>query len=1646
MTNSEQHLSDSPLLTEPEKHQLLVEWNNTKRDYQKDKCIHELFEEQVERTPDAVALVFEDQQLNYRELNRRGNQLAHYLRKLGVGPEVLVGICLERSLEMVVGLLGILKAGGAYVPLDPTYPKKRLEFMLEDSGTPVLLTQQRLFDGVAAHSANVVCLDRDWKDITRQSEENADSEAKPANLAYVIYTSGSTGNPKGVMNIHRGICNRLLWMQDTYHLTEADRVLQKTPFSFDVSAWEFFWPLIAGARLIVARPEGHGDAAYLVKLISEQQITTVHFVPSMLRIFLEEQGLERCNCLRHVICSGEALPLEVQERFFARLDAALYNLYGPTEASIDVTFWACKRESDQRIVPIGRPIANMQIYLLDSHLQPVPIGVPGELHIGGVGLARGYLNRAELTAEKFIPNPFPEEPGARLYRTGDIARYLPDGNIEFLGRIDNQVKIRGFRIELGEVEAALSRHPAVRESVVVAREDMYAEKRLAAYVVLNQAQTLAVNDLRSFLKAKLPEYMVPSAFVTLESLPLMPNGKIDRRALPASNRVEPPLEEVFVAPRTPTEHRLAKIWAEVLGVVRVGANDDFFALGGESLKATRVIARVLDLCGAELTHRCFFEAPILSALAERIDSSQPGPPNMRFPFIESANADATVPLSWGQSEIWLMAQLETTLPIYNEPFTIYMNGPVNSLALEKALNEIVRRHKILRTAFTIKESDPVQIIQDGVEIKLSVADLRMVAEPDRKEKAIQLCTAEARRPFDLTEPPLVRAMLVRMSETDSRLYLTVHHIVADAYSIYNVLIPELWQLYESIRARKPFPLPELPVQYADYARWQHRWLQGEELEKHLTYWRNQLDGVLPLGLPTDRPRSRVRTFNGAYQSFALSKELTNALSALSRREGVTLYMLLLAAFKTLLWRHSQQSEIVIGTAEAGRSCSEFEPLLGHFMNILVLRTQVVDDPSFRQFLRQVREVTLEAYAHRHVPFAKLVEELELNRGTSRHPLFQVAFIMEPPMACHESGWIVSQLDIQTGTSKFDLTLELEERSEAIIGRFEYNTDLFNATTIERAIAHLQTLLEGIVANPDQRICNLPILTTAERHQLLVEWNDTEKDYPKDQLIHELFEEQVKRTPDAVAVVFEGQELSYRELNAKANQLAHYLKERGVGPEVPVGICLERSLDMVVGLLSILKAGGAYIPLDPQYPSERLAVMLKDSHAPLLLTRQHFVERLSAYAGQAVCLDTDWEEICRQLATNPDGAGTADNLAYVIFTSGSTGQPRGVSITHQAIARLLINTDYIQIEPSDAIAQISNCAFDAATFEIWGALLHGARLVVIPTEVAISPADFAECLNRHRISVLFVTTALFNQLVQRNPTIFRDLRHVLFGGEAVDPKWVRKILQSGPPARLVHVYGPTETTTFATWHEIKVVSEDAVTIPIGRPIANTRVYILDSHLQPVPIGVAGELYIGGDGLARGYLNSPELTAEKFVSNPFRNERRATLYKTGDLARYLRDGNIEFLGRIDNQVKLRGHRIELGEIEAALGQHPAVRDNRVVMRDRTSGDKRLVAYIVPQRDNMPSSSELRRYLKGKLPQYMVPSAFMTLEAFPLTTNGKLDYNALPPLRSQDAQEEVEYVAPQDETERVLCRVWSEVLGIDRVGLDDDFFASGGHSLLA
>src|SRR5271157_4037856 len=1633
--NLEQHVSALPILPASEREQLLEEWNDTAvAPAEPGLCLPEMIAAQARQNPDQVALICEAQQFSYGELERRSNQLAHQLRALGVGPEVLVGLCVERSLDMVVGLLGILKAGGAYVPLDPSFPQARLAYMIADSGMRVLVTHRQLEEKLPVRPASILHLDADWDTIAQQDTTAAElPPAQPENLAYVLYTSGSTGKPKGVEIAHAALANFLRSMQQEPGFTAQDRLLAVTTLSFDIAGLELYLPLVTGGTTIIASREDNYDPARLMARLRDSRCTVMQATPATWRALLEA-GWEGAKDLK-ILCGGEALPSDLAQALLPRC-TQLWNLYGPTETTIWSTLHRVTTADGP--VPIGRPIANTQVFILDGHRQLVPAGIVGELYIGGAGLARGYFARPELTAERFIENPF--APHTRLYRTGDLARWLPDGNIECLGRADHQVKIRGFRIEPGEVEAALARHPAVGQCVVVAREDSHGDKILVAYLEPQpNAAIPAVSDLRAHLANDLPAYMVPSAFVVLDKLPLTPNAKIDRKALPPPTYDRVQAAHESAAPRTENEQAVAAIWSEVLKVGGIGLEDNFFDLGGHSLLVIRAVSRIRDVFEVDLPPSTFFAHATVAGLARVLAEAKGRSGGMQR--IERRSQDGPCPLSYAQERLWFLDQLAPGSPVYNIVDVVQFDGNYNADAMQRTVHELVRRHEPLRTAFSNRDGQPVQIVFPTVELAFSELDLRALPEKEREDTWIRLVREEGRKPFQLTQPPLLRGTLVHWSEQQQRLVLTLHHIIADEWSM-EVLQRELHQIYRSFSQAEPSPLSELPIRYTDFVHWQRGYLQGEVLQQQVAFWKEALAGApTVLELPTDKPRPAVQSFQGAIEAFALPQELLERLKRLSRQQDATLFMTLAAAFLVLLHRYTGQEDILLGTPISGRTRSETEDLIGLFLNLVVLRGQFREQESFQSLLEQVRQRALGAYGHQDLPFEQLVSELAPERDLSRAPLFQVMFVLFSTDAASQTSDVAALSQLSTGTSKFDLTLAVSETAAGLQGLIEYRSDLFEADTIRRLCGHYGTLLEAITQDPEQHVSALPILPASEREQLLEEWNDTAVAPAEPGLcLPEMIAAQARQNPDQVALICEAQQFSYGELERRSNQLAHQLRALGVGPEVLVGLCVERSLDMVVGLLGILKAGGAYVPLDPSFPQARLAYMIADSGMRVLVTHRQLEEKLPVRPASILHLDADWDTIAQQDTTAAElPPAQPENLAYVLYTSGSTGKPKGVEIAHAALANFLRS---MQREPGftaqDRLLAVTTLSFDIAGLELYLPLVTGGTTIIASREDNYDPARLMARLRDSRCTVMQATPATWRALLEAGWEGAKDLK-VLCGGEALPSDLAQALLPRC--AQLWNLYGPTETTIWSTLH--RVTTADGP-VPIGRPIANTQVFILDGHRQLVPAGIVGELYIGGAGLARGYFARPELTAERFIENPFAPHTR--LYRTGDLARWLPDGNIECLGRADHQVKIRGFRIEPGEVEAALARHPAVGQCVVVAREDSHGDKILVAYLEPQPNAaIPAVSDLRAHLANDLPAYMVPSAFVVLDKLPLTPNAKIDRKALPPPTYDRVQAAHESAAPRTENEQAVAAIWSEVLKVGGIGLEDNFFDLGGHSLL-
>ncbi|HSE19254.1 MAG TPA: amino acid adenylation domain-containing protein [Pyrinomonadaceae bacterium] len=2099
-------LIELPLLDQGERQQLLLEGVASRSRHTETKCIHELVAAQAARTPNAVAVSFGEQQLTYSQLDTHSNQLAHYLKRRGLTAGMLVALLVDQQVEMAVGILGILKAGGAYVPLDPVQPPDRIAFMTRDAGVSLAVTQRSLADKLRASDPEVINLDGGWDEIAREHDQAPAVMVHPENLAYVIYTSGSTGQPKGVLVPHRAVVNHALCLAAEQALHPGDRVLQFASISFDTAAEELFPTWFAGATVVTKGREAISTAEFS-ELLRKQEISIINLPTAYWHTWvadLQRTGQNLPDTVRLLNVGGEKALTERLETWLKIADDGVrwLNTYGPTEATITTTVLNAATPLSWQVnsVPIGKPIENTAVYVLDELLEPVPLGVPGELFIGGLGLAHGYAGRPELTAEWFIPHPFSTEPGARLYRTGDVVRYLPDLAIEYLGRKDQQVKISGYRIELGEIEAALLAHGEIRETAVVAQRFGPDEQRLVAYFATPGDDGPTNAELRRYLATRLPDYMIPSVFVKLPQLPLTTTKKVDRRALAAMEVARPDLKRASVAPRNSIEAVLLKIWIDVLQLAGMGVDDNFFELGGHSLLAMKLVSRISQTFNRSVPLSSLFAAPTVAQLAKLVESAR----DQRDESLPIRPIDRTkpAPLSFAQERFRFLHEYQGASAFYNVSSPVLLTGQLDLDALRRSLAGLVARHETLRTSFRMIDGEPVQIIEPQTAIDLELEDLSHLDEAQRESELKRIVTEETQQPFDLTAGRPWRVKLLCLGADSHVLLLTLHHIASDDWST-GVLANDLARFYSGFVSAVPPDLAPLPIQYADYAAWQREWLDGEVLEDHLAYWRTQLEGApRNLDLPTDKPRPAVQTFHGARQSIRFSQGLTRELEVLSHQEGVTLFMTLLAAFQTLLWRYSNQEDIVVGSPIAGRTRVETEALIGCFINTLALRTKLSGNPSFRELLGRVRQTTLDAYEHQELPFEKLVELLQPERDLSRSPLFQAMLVFqEPPLSLELPGLHLETLNFESSIAvRTDVDLYLWRDTDGLRGSFIYNPDLFEAASIERMAQHFRLLLESIVREPsaalfdlqfdlplafpaisaanaveatsplsyhqerlwfidqfekgnvyqssptyhniplilhfegpldssllaaslnlllsrhpvlrtkftgseggalqtvsaneelrlqvvdagagaslaevveqavaearqpfildrdllaratlfqmkrnewlfvltlhhiiadkkslsligeelstiysalsegrtpqlpdlslqytdyaawqhnlpretmdqlrfywrqqlrgklrilelpedrprpavhtytdaripfsfgadlsqrlkqqgkqfdlfamllagfkvllrryaqqdeivvgtsvacrtqpgtenvvgpfanllvlrsdlsgaqtfrgilvaltetieraqahqempfdklvqelnpekdmsrtalfdvlfqfageepqlldfrdakarvidtnlgfgkydlnvsihqeagelagvlvynadiydrvtmqqmlnhfevilktmsvdlDQHLDDISLLTETEERQQLVTWNSTGADYPRDKTIHQLFAEQVKRTPDNVAVVFGNHSLTYRELDERANRLAHQLQKLGAAPDMLIGVCLNRSLDMIVALLGVLKAGAAYLPLDPNYPKERLDFTVNDSKLLHLITQKDLVENLPASAANLILIDADNEEIAKLPATAPATHSSPDNVAYCIYTSGSTGEPKGVLLNHCNVVRLLVN-DKLQFDftAQDVWTMFHSYCFDFSVWEMYGALLYGGKLVVVPEETTKDPALFLDLIAKEKVTVLNQTpTAFFNlaeQALQRSEASLAALRYVIFGGEALHPVQLKQWREQYRAVRLINMYGITETTVHVTFKEITPQEIADNVSNIGRPIPTTTTYIMDANLRLLPVGVRGEIVVGGAGVARGYVGRDDLTRQKFVPNPYRPEER--LYRSGDLARLLHNGDLVYLGRLDDQVQIRGFRVELGEIRSRLLKYPQVSKAEVVARPIRGDIPELIAYVVTAGE--VNVTELRNHLVRSLPHYMIPAAIVLLKDLPLTANGKVDRKALPPVASERPDLETSYTAPRTPVEDALLGIWTKVLGLERLGVNDDFFALGGHSILA
>ncbi|WP_460318522.1 non-ribosomal peptide synthase/polyketide synthase [Pseudomonas ogarae] len=1636
----QQRIGELPLLDTDQQRLTQQDWRRVV-EHGPAACVHQRIAEQARLTPDALALTIDGQTLTYGQLDARANQLAHRLLALGVTPDQRVGIAVERSVEMIVGLLAILKSGGAYVPLDPAYPEDRLAYMIQDSGIELLLTQARLQARLPI-PATLRTLVLDQPDAALQDAPRTCPAVTltAEHLAYVIYTSGSTGRPKGVMVRHGALSNFVTSMIAQPGLTASDRMLSLTTFSFDIFGLEIYGPLSAGASIVLTGQNVHQDPQAVLALIEQHDVSVLQATPSSWRMLLDH---EQASVLagRTFLCGGEALPLELAQRLLA-LSPKVWNLYGPTETTIWSALHPLSLESSRPF--LGKPLDNTALYVVGGDLTLNPPGAPGELLIGGDGLARGYFQRPALTAERFVPDPF-STTGERLYRTGDLTRYRAEGVVEYIGRIDHQVKIRGLRIELGEIEAALLAQENVRETVVVAHEGPTGAQ-LVGYVVPATGEVVDESALRASLKAalkaQLPEYMVPAHLLFLAQLPLTPNGKVDRKALPAPDAGD--LQQAYVAPRSQREQQVAAIWQEVLKLERVGLEDNFFELGGHSLLVTQVISRVRRTLGIEVPLRSLFEHSTLRDFVSAFELGQGEQSLVMVPV----SRDKPLPLSFAQERQWFLWKMDPDSAAYNIPTALRLRGVLDKMALRRSFEALVARHESLRTLFVEDDGVTCQVIRAQGQVDF----IEQCLAGDDEASIQAFIEQQTQAPFDLLNDALLRVALLALGEQEHILVLTLHHIVSDGWSL-QVMVDDLMSLYSAFTQEQPAQLPALAVQYADYAVWQRQWMAAGERDRQLGYWTEQLGGEQPLlELPTDHPRPAQQSMRGARLPIVLDRSLSDALKALARRENVTLFVLLLGSFQALLHRYSGQADIRVGVPIANRQRLETERLIGFFVNTQVLRAQFHGDLTGAGLLQQLKQTAMAAQMHQDLPFEQLVDALQPQRNLSHSPLFQAMFNHrnETASALENAlpGLAVEPLGWEQRTAQFDLSLETTDSPQGLHAALIYATDLFEPATLERMGQHWLNLLQGMVQDLQQPVAQWTLLDDDERRQMLVDWNATAVSYPLDRSVQGLIEEQVRRTPDAPALVFGEQHLSYGELNARANRLAHTLIEHGVGPDVLVGIAVERSVEMVLGLLAILKAGGAYVPLDPEYPRDRLAYMFEDSGIGLLLTQQHLLEQLPIPDGlRSLVLDLPGDGVYAGRDTNPDVEVDGENLAYVIYTSGSTGKPKGAGNRHSALVnRLCWMQQAYGLDATDSVLQKTPFSFDVSVWEFFWPLLTGSTLVVAAPGAHRDPTQLIELITAHRITTLHFVPSMLQAFVQ-DPHVAEctSLKRIVCSGEALPVDAQQQVFAKLPNAGLYNLYGPTEAAIDVThW---TCVEEGRDSVPIGQPIANLGTYILDDELTPVPVGVIGELYLAGEGLARGYHRRAALTAERFVTGPFGHGQR--LYRTGDLARYRTDGVIEYAGRMDHQVKIRGLRIELGEIEARLAEHDEVRETVVIAQDGTL----LVAYLVPTGTELLSAEDavrqalqgrLKAHLSQSLPDYMVPQHWVWLEKMPVSPNGKLERKALP--KADIGASPKAYIAPNTAIEQTLAGIWQSVLGREQVGVSDNFFELGGDSIIS
>lgn len=1909
---------------------IIEQINNTENTGISDELLHSKFEKQAELSPDKIAVCFEKKTITYRDLNKLSNRLARILIEKGLGIGSVIGICLDRSFEQVLSILASLKIGAIYLPLDPTYPAERLQYKVNDSHPQCLILQEK-FNGIFENEEiEKFSFSVEELKTSNLSDKKLDFEPNENNLAYIIYTSGSTGRPKGVMVSHRSINNRISWMIDAIDLRDDDVFIYKTPFSFDASIWELFVPLSIGSKLIIAEPQGHKDTSYLIKTIQNEDVTILQLVPSLLKVFLEDKSVSECKSLRKVFCGGESLSNDLKREFYSKLDADLYNLYGPTESSIDASYFACVRDSGEQVETIGSPIDNVKIYILDEDMKQLPFGIVGEIYLGGSGLARGYYNKPDLTAEKFVPNPFSKTEGERLYRTGDLGRFLPEGIIEFLGRIDYQVKIRGFRVETGEIEQVLKNHLMIRDAVVL-MEDAEAGKVLNAYLVpkdkselvetnnnlkklpndllvfeMNKNETdilyrevfendgylqkgitlkdgdcifdvganigffslfinqickpsrvfafepipptyeilkknvrlynlpvepimcglaeksgeadftfyptisamsgqyadseadekvtrnylqnldislsdiadelvkdrftgqnfkcelktvsdvirenklkqidllkidveksemdvllgikgedwakikqvvievhnidnrleiikdllkekdfdiyveqdpllaetgmynlfasrngleqtglhgknghntslklepnyenlfLTRDGLREYLKTKLTEHMIPTNFSLVEKMPVTPNGKLDRNGLPFIKSIQLKTEENYIPPETDLEKEVAEIWAKVLKVEKIGRNEDFFDLGGHSLLLTKVVTRVRDKFNVDISLRSLFDNSKFDKFVNVIEEARKNAEKSDGEKILPQKDLDYYPLSFSQKRLWFLHQMEPQSSAYNLSTSILLKGKLDINSLNRALHKIVQKHGTLRTQFLTVEGKPVQKIVPFDKSNFEIINLSNIEESKKEESIKKRLNEESRKPFDLSSGKLFRATLIRLSEEENILIFNVHHIASDGWSL-NILIKEFSQLYSAFLNDQPILLNNLEIQYTDYSIWQENYLKGEKLQKQVDYWINHIGQNPPnLELPTDKIRPDLLSGKGSRVRFTVSNSLRQKIAYFSKTNNATMFMTLLSAFVALLSKYSNQEEIIIGTPTANRNRIEIESIIGVFINTIVIKSDLSKKPSFESLLQQVKETTVSAQNNQDLPFEMLVEKIHPNRNLNRHPLFQVMFNYQNELEESLSlpNLEISTIDFENASSMFDLTLTVVESSNQLGIEFEYSTDLFKEETIEQMNKNFQTILEKAISQPKTSLSRISLLSQEEIDKKIEQERPTKTQL--DYLVfHQMFEEQVFKTPDRVAVIQGENSLTFKQLNEKVNQLARFLKTQGIGSERIVCIYKNRSIETIISMLAILKTGAAYTPLEPDTPIERLNLILKQINNPFVITDGEYLDKIEISSDRKICLRNDDEIISKFPVHNLEETAVTENLAYMIFTSGSTGFPKGVMVSHKALCNhLKWILDFFPSAEAQKNILTTSTGFDASIWDLHKPLMSGGTCVIMETKENLNFSYLIEQIQKHKITELQITPTLLNHLLKTpNFEKCKSLKAVYSGGESL-PLETYKKFHKILDCPLFNTYGPTETTVEACVFDDRQSSFDEK-VTIGKSISNKSVYLLDENLNLVPNGIPGEIFIGGAGVARGYYESPSETATRFLPNPFSNVSGDVFFRTGDFGRYLSNGEIEFLGRKDRQIKINGQRLELKEIEVTCIEHPDIKEAAIIPQTHRGKDV-LVGLLVTEFNTKPSANEIRSFLRKYLPEYAIPIAFEWSDKIPILPSGKIDYRSLPKIKIEEVEKSADYVSPQTETQKKIVEIWQLILERKNIGLYDNFFDLGGHSLL-